>query len=73
VFWKLVPDVPTQLAGILLECLPGGDKRSPTPFPVAWAAYNLIETPGRKWLRIVFEGSQHRRVEQVSSVQVDMP
>jgi hypothetical protein len=29
--WKLVPDVPKQLAGILLECLPGGDKRSPIP------------------------------------------
>jgi hypothetical protein len=30
-FWKLVPDLPKQLAGILLECLPGGDKRSPIP------------------------------------------
>jgi hypothetical protein len=29
--WKLVPDVPKQLAGILLECLPGGDEYSPIP------------------------------------------
>jgi hypothetical protein len=29
--WKLVPDVPEQLAGILLQCLPGGDKQSPIP------------------------------------------
>jgi hypothetical protein len=29
--WKLVPDVPKQLAGILLECLPGGENLSPIP------------------------------------------
>jgi len=29
--WKLIPDIPKQLSGILLGCLPGGDERSPIP------------------------------------------
>jgi hypothetical protein len=29
--WNLVPGIPKQLAGMLLECLPGGSARSPMP------------------------------------------
>ena len=29
--WNLIPDIPREVSGILLECLPGGDKHSPIP------------------------------------------
>jgi hypothetical protein len=29
--WRLIPDLPKHLAGILLQCLPGGDKYSSIP------------------------------------------
>ncbi len=42
-------------------------------FGLAWMAYKLIETPGRTWLRKVFEGNSRHKIEKVPSIEIGMP